>query len=207
MWRSPGLRNDIYSSLEFVQVYNSSVHNDPCDLSHISIEVIDKCINIKPDKTEGPDGISAEQVHAHSLIYLHLCNLFKAINLHGFVPDDFGLGTTIPIIKDKDGDIISLTNYRVITLIPVTSKLFEGVLLSVCNNLHTSDCLQFAFTRYVSLKKCGCHNAVYTFRSIIDYCNGNGSTVIVAALDVSKALYAVNHFKLFSSLMKVGITL
>ena len=65
MWRSPGLRNDIYSSLEFAHVYNSSVHNDPCDLSHISIEVIDKCINnLKPGETQGADGLNAEQVHA-----------------------------------------------------------------------------------------------------------------------------------------------
>ena len=130
-----------------------------------------------------------------------------AINLHGFVPDDFSLGTTIPIIKDKDGDIISLRNYRVITLIPVISKLFEGVLLSVCNNLLIPDFIQFSFTKCGCSKKYGCSNAVYTFRSIIDYCNASGSTVFVAALDVRKALYAINHFKLFSSLMKVGIPL
>ena len=167
--------------------------------------VLKKCM--QRGKTQGADGLSAEKVHAHSLIYLHLCNLFKAINLHGFVPDDFGLGTTIPIINDKDGDIIALTNYRVIILIPFISKLFEDVCY-----LYVTTCLHqivfnLALQNVVALKKCGCLNAVYTFRSIIDYCNANGCTVFVAALDVSKALYAVNHFKLFSSLMKVGIPL
>ena len=69
---------------------------------------------------QAPDGLRAELVvHAHPLSYLHLCNLFKAIALHYFVPDDFGLGTIIPVVKDEPGDITSITNYRLITLIPV----------------------------------------------------------------------------------------
>ena len=57
--------------------------------------MVDKCINnLKLDKAQGPDSLSAEHfMHAHQLIYLHLCNLFKAIALHGFVLHDFGLGT------------------------------------------------------------------------------------------------------------------
>ena len=34
------------------------------------------------------------------------------IYLHGFVPDDFGKGITIPVLKDKLGDVSSVDNYR-----------------------------------------------------------------------------------------------
>ena len=65
---------------------------------YYSVEIIDKCINnIKLGKGWDPDGLSAEHlVHVDPLIYLHLCNLFKAIALHGFFRNHFGLGTIIP---------------------------------------------------------------------------------------------------------------
>ena len=50
--------------------------------------------------------------------------------LHGFVPDAFGFGIIVPIMKDKTGDANSLNNYGGITLIPVISKLFEILLIS-----------------------------------------------------------------------------
>ena len=83
-------------------------------------------------------------------------------------------------------DITSLSN---ITLIPGKSKLLVGVLLSICDNLLTSDCLQFGFKK-MRLPQC-------YYWSIIDYFNVNDSTVFVAALDINKAFDAVNHFKLF----------
>ena len=52
--------------------------------------------------------------------------------VHGFVPDDFGKGIIIPVVKDKAADVNSLNNYRGITLIPVVSKLFEQIILEIC---------------------------------------------------------------------------
>ena len=65
--------------------------------------------------------------------------------LHGFVPDKFGVGLIIALVKDKTGDINNVSNYRGITLIAVISKLFEGVLLEICNEFLQSDHLQFGF--------------------------------------------------------------
>jgi len=47
------------------------------------------------------------------------------MSVHGVVPDGFGVGIVIPIVKDKLGDITNANNYRGITLSPVISKLFE----------------------------------------------------------------------------------
>ena len=53
------------------------------------------------------------------------------IFLHGFVPDDFGIGIIIPLVKDKAGDLNSLDNYRGITLTPIISKVLESVILKM----------------------------------------------------------------------------
>ena len=66
---------------------------------------------------------------------------------HCYVPDDFGGGTVIPLIKDKLGNANDLNNYRGITLIPVISKLFELVLAEICKPYLRTDDLQFGFRR------------------------------------------------------------
>ena len=83
--------------------------------------------------------VRANILHSHSIIIMHICNLFKAMATHNVVPDDFGLGIIIPLVKDKTGDIANLSNYRDITLIPVVSKLFECVLLNLCDDILVSD--------------------------------------------------------------------
>ena len=36
-----------------------------------------------------------------------------------FVPDNFGLSVTVPVVKDKTKDVCSADNYRPIALSPV----------------------------------------------------------------------------------------
>jgi len=63
-----------------------------------------------------------------------------------------------------------------------------------------SDDRQFGFK-----KTMGCRNAVFAVRNVINYFNERGSNVFMASLDASKAFDRVNHFKLYSSLMKRNI--
>ena len=49
--------------------------------------------------------------------------LFNMMATHCFVPDDFGTGVMVPIVKDSVGDVVN--NYRGVTLSPTISKLFE----------------------------------------------------------------------------------
>ena len=93
-----------------------------------------------------------------------------------------------PLVKDKTGDINNVSNYRDITLIAGISKLFEGVLLEICNEFLQSDHLQFGFKKGV-----GCSNAIFSLRTVIDYFRERCSTVCASALDVSKAFENVNH--------------
>ena len=50
---------------------------------------------------------------------------------HGFVPDNFGAGIIVPLVKDKAGDVNSLDNYRAITLTPIIAKVFESIILDM----------------------------------------------------------------------------
>ena len=43
--------------------------------------------------------------------------------MYGMVPDAFGRGIIIPLVKNLDGDKTASDNYRSITLSPVISKL------------------------------------------------------------------------------------
>ena len=109
---------------------------------------------MKCSKAAGPDELVTEHIlHSHPIIITNICNLFKEMATHNVVPDDFGLGITISLVKDKMSDIANLSNYRVITLIPVVSKLFECVLLNLCDDILVSDQLQFGFK-----KATGCSN-------------------------------------------------
>jgi len=116
------------------------------------------------------------------------------------VPHGFGQGITIPLLKDKSGHLSDLSNYRAITVSPAISKLFEIVILNVCQEYLTSDDLQFGFKPGI-----GCAEAIYTLRTTVDYFNAGGSTVFAASLDISKAYDKINNFRLFSVLIKAGL--
>ena len=79
------------------------------------------------------------------------------------------------------------------------AKLFELVLLEICGKYLLTD-LQFGFKHNI-----GCPNAIFAFRSTVDYFSERGITVYVASLDISKAFDTVNHCKLFKSLSERGI--
>ena len=64
-------------------------------------------------------------LYLYPAMIVHLMILFNIMSVHGVVPDGFGVGIVIPIVKDKLGDITNANNYRGITLSPVISKLFE----------------------------------------------------------------------------------
>lgn len=106
----------------------------------------------------------------------------------------------IPIIKDKHGDVSSVENYRPITLSPIISKVFESFLLEKYAEHFITDDLQFGFK-----KGLGCGNAIFALRHVVDFYNERNSNVYIASLDASKAFDRVNHFKLYSCLIKKGL--
>jgi len=181
----------VHSDVDATAIYDS-----------LNVELVDRCIKkLHLGKACGPDGLSAEHlIHAHPILVVHLCALFRYMICNQCVPDDFGKGLIIPLLKDKLGCINSLDNYRGITLIPVIAKLFELVILELCSEYLLTDNLQFGFK-----PKLGCSNAIFALRSTIDYFRDRGSTIYAASLDIRKAFDRVNHLKLFESLKNTGL--
>jgi len=168
----------------------------------VSMGSVEDCVKmLKLNKAAGIDGLSAEHIiNSHPCVIVHLKLLFTMMLSHSFVPDAFGMGIVIPIIKDKCGDVSSVDNYRPITLSPVVSKVFESLLLIKYSKHLRTDDLQFGFKKGI-----GCSNAIFALRQVIEYFNDRGSNIYIASLDASKAFDRVNHFKLFAILMKMGL--
>ncbi|XP_077865240.1 uncharacterized protein LOC144351799, partial [Saccoglossus kowalevskii] len=75
-------------------------------------------------KSTGPDGISAEHIkHAHDRVLILFSLLFTAAHFHGYLPPNMLETTLVPIVKNKNGDITSAGNYRLIATATAISKL------------------------------------------------------------------------------------
>ena len=166
----------------------------------VTVENIEQAVNkLSIKKAAGIDGITSEHIlYSHPCLIVHL-KLFHMMLLHGYVPNNFGLRIVVPILKDKKGDQTSSDN-RPVTLCPTISKIFESVLLMNYGNYLYSDDREFGFK-----KTMGCRNAIFAVRNVINYFKERGSNIFMASLDASKAFDRVNHFKLYTSLMKRNV--
>jgi len=80
---------------------DSNLHNNAFNVLGME-KALEK---LKIGKAPGLDGIVKEHlIYSHPLLIVCLTLLFNMMSLHCFVPDDFGIGVIIPIIKDRSGD-------------------------------------------------------------------------------------------------------
>ena len=89
-------------------------------------------------------------LYGHPCVVLHLCRLFNlCLKQHGFVPDEFGRGIIIPLIKDKCDDLTSSDNYRGITISPMISKVFGLCVLNKFDSFLGSNELQLGLKKHL----------------------------------------------------------
>ena len=141
-------------------------------------------------------------IHGCPSLLRHLQYLFNEMIRHGFVPTDFLNGFISPIVKDSQGDVSDVSNYRGITLGCLPAKLFEFAIQLKTMHLLDTDYLQFGFKRRTSTS-----HAVYTLKSTVDYFTKKGSKVYVAFLDATKAFDRISHYGLFSKLIERQVPL
>ena len=199
--------NDSGSSDCCDRVYQASPGDETSKVTHdklpqYTVELIESVVNrMKLGKACGPDELSAENLRfAHPALFIHLKLLFYVMFAHGYVPDKFGDGIIIPLIKDKTGDINSIDNYRPITLTPIVAKVFETLIMDLCESKLVTDELQFGFKKGV-----GCNDAIFTLKTIINHFTSGRSSVFSAALDIRKAFDRVPHGKLMDHLRKMRL--
>jgi len=81
------------------------------------------------------DDVSLEHIlYAHPCVIVHLKCLFNMISSHDYVPEHFGKGVVIPLVKDKGGDLSDPENYRGITISLSISK--SHLLLTTLTDAH-----------------------------------------------------------------------
>ena len=92
------------------------------------------------------------------------------------------MGTIVPIVKDRQGNLGDLNNYRGITIAPIISKIFEHVLRIVFSDSLSTSNFQFGFKR-----KSSTSHAIFCLKETINYYTERGSSVFCSFLDASKA--------------------
>ena len=168
----------------------------------LDVETIDNVIRnrMKSGKAAGYDNLTSDHIlYSHPILVTHLRNIFNLMLKHSYVPDEFGKGVIVPLVKDKRGDLFSSSNYRGITVSPVISKIFELCLLDKFGNFLNSSDLQLGFKKNI-----GCGPGVFLVQNVVDYFVSRGSSVYVASIDASKAFDRVNHKVLFQKLISRG---
>ena len=118
---------------------------------------------------------------------------------HGVMPDSLKTAMLLPLLKKKNADHESFSNFRPISNLKLISKLIEKAVASQLidylsfNSLHES--FQSAYKRYHSSETAvlRVHNDI--LRSI-----DNGESVILVLLNLSAAFDTVNHELLLSRL-------
>ena len=189
--------NNTYT--EYCASHQSSCN---CETYHISAEnVIDAVMCLKGGKSPDDDEISAEHfLNAPFLLFLRLQQLFIAMLAHSFVPNQFALGSILPLVKDTSGNHSDIGNYRGITISPIASKIFEHLLKGILSPFLETNALQFGFKKQSSTM-----HATYCLKQTINHYVDSGSRVFCAFLDASKAFDRLVHAGLFIKLISRGI--
>ena len=120
----------VHFRLKFIEVSSTIVVFDNMCKTACSESLTDYTC-LRCGEVPGIDSLTTEHfVTAHPSVFVHLTRLFNLILKHDYVPNAFGEGRVVPIIKDKHGDICSSDNCRVLQLVShIVSKIFESCIL------------------------------------------------------------------------------
>ena len=171
-----------------------------------SIEVTKAINKLNKGKAPGHDNISAEHLqNAGKMIYDLLAGLFNRIIHLEYIPQNFRIGTQIPLYKGKNSCALDPNNYRGITLLTSLNKVFEIIMwrrLEVWwEEEGVISPLQGACKAGVS-----CIHSALVLQETIAVNLDTSTKVFVAYFDVAKAFDSVWIDGLFYHLRAKGIT-
>ena len=129
-----------------------------------------------------------------------LAHFFQACLVHEYFSDCLLIEKMIPLIKNKNGDVSSMDNYRSIALSSIFLKIWDCVILLVYGDKLEAGSMQFGFQSQSGTELC-----TWTLIEAIDYYVNRGSKAYVCYMDCSKAFDKVLHSKLFAKIHGSGI--
>ena len=148
-------------------------------------QILDK-INI--NKAAGPDGIHGSILkHCSASLCRPLSIIFKLIYNTGIIPQEWKSANIVPIYKKGDKNLIS--NYRPISLLCLSAKIMERVIIDELLVM-TRDSLDTAQHGFLSGKSCSTNLIALTDDIANSLYNNIGTDIIY--FDFAKAFDTVN---------------
>ena len=161
---------------------------------------------LKANKAPGEDEIITEILkNSKDNILPYLKQLFNKIFELGTFPIQWGLATIIPIYKKGDKELCE--NYRGISLLSVTSKIFSSIINTrLYNWAETNNKIneeQAGFRKNYSTI-----DHIYTLHCMASNClyGKKRSKLYAAFIDFQKAFDTVHREKLWEVLIKIGVS-
>ena len=126
--------------------------------------------------------------------------MFNLFLKHGYFPKSFIRSIIVPFVKNKNGCLSDMSNYRAITLSNTLATIFESILMNAAMSTDVVNMHQFGFKQSHSTTLC-----TQVLKTVGDYYSRRGSDVYVCFIDFSKVFDSVNYYKLFSMLLDDGV--
>ena len=104
------------------------------DVHKITPDVVEKAVSqIKSGKSDPVNTFSSDCIkRAPKRFFEYLALIFRSYLIHGHISQVLMLSTLVPLLKDKLGDHCSSSNYRSIALSSLILKIFDWVLILIC---------------------------------------------------------------------------
>ena len=196
--------HSVFTASDYILPSLETIATNPETLSDVVIsedEVYHALITLDSSKAMGLDGIGPRVLRACALALCPvLHHLFSLCLTQQKFPMDWKLHKIVPVFKSADKS--SIANYRPISLLSVTSKVFERLIVDKIGDFifRTITPSQFGFLP--------CHSSVQQVLLFINALLQNwnsGSVSEVIYLDICKAFDSVPHQELLFKLWRAGI--
>ena len=148
-------------------------------------------------KAVGADGITVEvYMYGTQCLLEHITTVLNTCIIHNYMPFLLMASSLVPLVKNKNGNLCEIDNYKAIALSNSIINIFESVMLPTIMKHDDSDKYLFDFESGHSTAHC-----TKALKNDTNYYTGRGSCVFVCFIDFSKAFDKVNYWKLFSFLL------
>ena len=199
------LYKDIYNTHQdraeldnFMQENNSKISQSDMDLlDKMTPELIkDIILNFSNDKNDPVfDWKSNALKHGVDSLADPLCDLLRALIIHGHIPQIFLMCSLVPIVKNGNESKLSSSNYRLIAISSLLLKIFDHILIHLSVPNLKPSIYQYGFQKGLSTGMC-----TWTFTETINFFRNRGSPVFSCLMYLTKAFDLVKLSKLFKKL-------